>query len=161
MRITKVKYDGKKVRVEYERGSLTDPDEFLVSCKDEPSVEFKDALQALQPDVNELCEFPIDQALSIRSVSYSHTNGIMGACVTALRSLKKANSPLVINTPHLPSEPYSDNADELTLDPNMTERLIHLANLAEMYVGGDARAQASLLDAPAEQPAELSLTLSI
>ena len=53
MRITKVKYDGAKVRIEYQqkRASGGDPDEYLVQSSDRPRPEFIRAMNNLAGDV--------------------------------------------------------------------------------------------------------------
>lgn len=146
LRITKIKYDGKKVRIEYERGRPEgEPDEFVLGCFDRPSRAFTDALQALGRDVNEICEFDPPQTITVRSVSFSWTNDVMGACITGQKSLKTANSPLVITTPHLPSQPYSETGGEPLLDPDCIVRLKQLIEEGCRYILGGSREQPNLL----------------
>ncbi len=144
---TKIKYDGSKMRIEYEveRGD-SDPDEFALLSTDKPEPEFDSTLQALTQDVLAICELPAGDAdkIKVRGVSLTYTNGIMGACITALKTLETANAPLVLNTPHLPSEPYSEG-DALTLDPATVGRLSALVDRANRYVDGH-RAQQSLFE---------------
>lgn len=149
MTFTKIKYDGSKVRLEYEieRPDGGESDEYSLLSGDKPAASFDLALQALVEDVVAICEFQKSDAstLAIRGVSLTHTDGILGACVTALKSLTTANSPLVINTPHLPESAYSGN----TNDPNplmpagMAQRIAALMAEAEKYAAG-ARAQGDL-----------------
>jgi hypothetical protein len=150
IRITKIKYDEKKVRLEYERAREEgDPDEFVLGCGDRPSRAFRDALQALAQDVNAICEFDPPQALTVRGVSLSWTNDIMGACVTALKTLTTTNSPLVLTTPHLPSEPYGEGAGGPVMTRPMIHRLEQLIDEARRYVLGGAREQGKLFSGPA------------
>jgi hypothetical protein len=90
--------------------------------------------------------------LTVRGVTITWTNDIMGACITALKALKGANAPLVLNTPHLPSEPYSEGGSPDFLLPEETaENIGALLNEAEAYIRGE-RAQGSLLpEVPAAQ----------
>ena len=154
VRITKVKWDHKKVRIEYERARPgSDPDEFVLGCGDEPSRAFKDALQALKTDVNAICEFPFALDVQVRGVSLSWTNDIMGACITALKQLKTANSPLVLTTPHLPAEAYGEGAGGPMMEPAMVTRLEALIEEARRYVAGGAREQSNLFPGPDADPA--------
>ena len=105
--IRKIKYDGSKVRIEYEqkRRDGGDPDEYSLHSADRPAPEFDPVLQALAADVVAICELPEADArkLTIRGVSLTYTDGVMGACITALKGLTTSNAPLVLNTPFLPS----------------------------------------------------------
>lgn len=145
---TKIKFDGSKVRIEYEveRKDGGDADEYAMHSADKPLPDFDLALQALAVDVVTICELmPSDvQVLTVRGVTLTHTNGILGACITALKTLKSSNAPLVINTPHLPMEPYSDG-DEMapTMPSGMATRLAAVEAEAQRYLEGQ-RAQASL-----------------
>ena len=146
MRITKVKYDGAKVRIEYEQArEVGDPDEFSLNCADRPVPEFEAALAALIDDVLEICELPPEYAkgIKVRGVSISWTNDVMGACVTALRTLQTANSPLVINTPHLPSDQYSEGGEAPLMSEEFVDHVETLMDRATDYING-TRAQQSL-----------------
>jgi hypothetical protein len=155
--ITKVKYDGARVRVEYqkERADGQSADDFTLNCADRPSNAFLAALTALADDVVAICELPEPEArkLTVRGVSFTNTNDIFGAVITALKELGTANSPLVLNTPHLTEEPYGEGDDSTPLLKTETaDRLHTLALEAENYINGD-RAQPSLFVAgDREQP---------
>lgn len=147
-RFTKIKWDGSKVRLEYEIVRKDgDQDEFTLQCADQPAPEFIAALAALGQDVLTICELPESDGsrVKVRSVTLTYTNDIIGACITALKSLKTANAPLVLNTPHLPTEDYA-GADGTgpTLPRSTADRIDMLVLEAERYLNG-ARAQASLL----------------
>lgn len=150
-RFTKIKFDGSKVRIEYEvtRGP-GDPDAFSVQCADMPAPEFSAALADLAQDVATICELGADSlpTLRVRGVTFTWSSGVMGACITALKTLKSANAPLVLNTPHLPEEAYGGDDASPTLDTATCRRLRALMAEAERYLNGD-RAQGSLLVAAA------------
>lgn len=106
---------------------------------------------------------PSDQAsqVSVKGVTVTWTNEVMGAVITACKSLKSANAPLVLNTPHLPSEAYSgqDSDPNPTLPGDTVMRIRRVLEQAGLYLDG-SRAQGNLLaplppaDAPAPQPQE-------
>jgi hypothetical protein len=148
VRITKVKFDGSKVRIEYEnkREDQKQWDEFTLQSADLPTLELTDALADLRQDVLAICELPADDLLklTVRGVTLTHTNDVLGACITALKSLKTANAPLVINTPHLPETPYGDG-DSPVLATSTVDRLHTLMLAAERYIDGE-RAQADLFE---------------
>lgn len=145
-RIEKVKFDGKKVRIEFsvERkdGQF---DESMLASFDPPAREFTDALQALTTDVCTICELPASyaDAMRVSSVSLSYTNDVMGAVITAVRPVLTANSPVVLNTPHLPSTDYSPGGAGPTLPSATVERLERLITECHRYILGD-RAQQTL-----------------
>ena len=110
--LKKVCYDGKRVKVAYEIvRKAGEPDEFNLNCSDPPHPSLLASLAALKDAVREICGLPAPwcQGLLIRGVSFSWAgdDNMMGATITALKPLTTANAPLVINTPHLPAEPYS------------------------------------------------------
>jgi len=144
MRLTKVRWDGKRVTITYTRGRGTEEnpaDEFSLSCSDEPSRAFKDALAALAKDLNVICEFNPPARVTVRSVSLTWKNDILGAVISGLKHLTSANTPLVLNTPHLPSEKYGPNAGGPLMPDGMRERLRNLLDEASRYVLGGAREQ--------------------
>jgi hypothetical protein len=149
MRITKVKYDGAKTRIEYERKRLDGRgfDDYTINCSDAPLASFRDAFNVLAADVIGICELHPDEQskLTIRGVTFTNTNDIFGACITALKKLKTANAPLVLNTPHLTEEPYGEgDTSTPLLDSETADRLHTLALEAERYVNGE-REQGDLL----------------
>jgi hypothetical protein len=155
IRFTKIKFDGSKVRIEYEnkREDQAQWDEFSLQSADRPVPEFIEALHALRQDVVSICELAEtdETKLDVRGVTITHTNDIMGLCITALKALKTTQAPLVLNTPHLPEESYSDTPCPV-LDEQTVARLGVLIRAAERYVDGE-RAQGDLL--AAAKPAEL------
>lgn len=158
-RINKVKFDGAKVRLEFE---IERPDgrfdESVVASFDAPLPSFNGALQALAADVCTICESGADQAAHLRvsSVSFSHANDIMGAVITGVKPVMTAQSPVVLNTPHLTVKPYGDVGPVFSL--GTVERLERLITEAERYILGERAQQALPLDAAAGAPATAGAT---
>lgn len=156
IRLTKIKFDGAKVRIEYEskREDQKEWDEFTLHSADLPTLDFTDALKALGQDVIAICELPADDLskLKVRGVTITHTLDVLGVCITALKTLKGANAPLVLNTPHIPEAAYSEGADSPILGTGTVDRVHDLILAAERYIDGE-RAQADLFAAPQDQPA--------
>lgn len=121
-------------------------DKFTLETKDAPDPSFIAALDSLSPHVVKMCEAEEDwKDLSVRvsGVSLSHTGGILGAVITAQITLLNSQSPLNINTPHRPSEPYSEGgSDEYCLNEDVIEAIEYLIEEAEGYLSGK-RAQQS------------------
>ncbi len=153
LRFTKIKFDGAKVRLEYERLRKSgDPDEFVLYSADAPTPEFQAVIQALAVDVVSICELiPSDtERMQVRGVTLSHTNDVMGVVITALKSVSMANSPLVLNTPHLPETSYSDDDSAPTWPTGMGERIAALEVQASLYLNG-TRAQGDLFEDNADK----------
>jgi hypothetical protein len=156
-RFTKIKLDASRVRLEYETvREGGDPDEYSMLCAERPRAEFGTALQALAADVVEICELAADDLakITIKGVTLTHTNDILGAVITATKALKGSNAPLLLNTPHLPEEAYSGQASDPnpTMPLGMATRLKRLVEEAGAYVRG-SRAQGSLFPAEGRQTA--------
>lgn len=148
--ISKIKYDGKRVKIAYEvQVGEGEPDSYTLDCADDPKASFKEALCALAAHVAAALDMPHAWAddLNVRGVSLSWSHDIMGACITALKPVSGRQSPWVINTPHAPSEPYSETGgEEYTLSPELVEALSALIDEAAAYIDGK-RAQGNLFSA--------------
>jgi len=143
VRVSKVKYDHKagSVQIEYDQIQSNGTDDIKVVLKsfDEPLQEFKDALNKLAPFVEKICQLPegyCSQA-EIRGVSFSNSNDIMGAVITALVPLDTAYSPVCINTPHLPSGQYNEGGEAPELPRECVIILNQLIEECEKYINGE------------------------
>jgi hypothetical protein len=147
-RIEKIKYS-----VERKDGRF---DEQVISSFDTPLPTFNQALQALSADVCSICELPEAYAerMRVSSVSISWTNDIMGAVITGLRRVNAANSPVVLNTPHLPAEDYG-GGEGPTLPGATLERIEALVTECERYILGERAQQDLPLSAPDTVTVEL------
>ncbi len=157
--INKVKWDPTKGRtliqfdVERDGGEC---DSFVLDCFDKPHPALLSAIDALASHVAEWCEAEpsFAEGIQVRGVSFSWTDGIMGATITALKSLRECNSPLVLNTPHKPSEPYSETAPaDVCLKPETIDALLRVLRETEAYIDGK-REQGSLFGAAPDSAKE-------
>ena len=145
--INKLKYDRKagKMTIEYAMIQTEGADDIKITLNsfDEPLPELVEDMDKLIPHVETICELPEGycKKAEIRGVSFSHTNDIMGAVITALIPLDSANSPVVINTPHLPEEPYSEG-EAPTLPRECVNILKDLMDDAERYIQGERKPEA-------------------
>ena len=146
-RIKKVGYKKGKTSIAWEKeNEKGEYDEFTMTCMQVPKASFFTALSALKPHVMEMCEFPDEYQdnIDVTGVSYSFSNGVMGATITALKTLQYSTSPLVINTPHKPAGAYSEGGDDANCLSDLAIKALELvASEAEQYLRGD-RAQAEL-----------------
>jgi hypothetical protein len=149
MRFTKIKYSKDRVRLEYEtQNHKGDWDQYSLACSDIPRPGFKEALNALAQDVIQLCELPDEYITRILitgvSLSYGGPSETLGATIISQMALNHSNVNLNLNTPHKPSEPYSEGGDIFQcLSQECIERLTYLMLEAEDYVKGN-RAQGDL-----------------
>lgn len=155
MRIRKIKYnrtgDEKGFLIRWEEpGGSGGWDKREFESQDEPADEFGNALQALAEDVESMCEIPHDimRGILVTGVTFSYggEKEVMGATITAQRQL--VNNPCAwnVNTPHKPSDSYSDTPaprDQL-LQESTIAKLQVLMREAEGYIQG-TRKQTSFL----------------
>jgi len=118
--ITKVKFSKGRVHVEYctRRPGAEASDEYTVDCGEAPHPSFLAALDSLRGHVLEICEMPsgLKPRTTVHGASFSYTeNGdgeeVLGAVITALVTLNRSRSPLVLNTPHKFSDVLNDADD--------------------------------------------------
>jgi hypothetical protein len=145
MTITRVK-SGDKIAIEYT--VLTDQgdeDQFSLSCSQRALPEFYLALNELGKHVVKICELPDEYAsgLTVLGVKFTWTDEIMGAVISAKKALSDCDSPLFLNTPHMPEKPYSPTGGGKCLPGETVDALADLKEEAERYVRGE-RAQLSL-----------------
>lgn len=147
-RFTKIKFDGVRMRLEYEvsRPGGGDPDEYALHCADLPLAEFVTALRALVDDVLSICDFPSSEAPKVKVLgcSLSYKDGIMGAVLTSTRQVVICPQPLILNTPHLPEKPYSESGGSV-LPATTVRRIRALCAEAERYLNGE-RLQGALFE---------------
>jgi hypothetical protein len=150
MTITKIKYNGKKVQINYEKPVAGDrePDEYSLSCSEAPRPEFVAALGDLVPFAREVCELLPDDPARWRvrgvSLSYAGEEDTMGACLCCERHLFQSNVALYFNTPIKIEEYYTggrEKGDSKQLMPEDMVTAVHtLIREAEAYINGQ-RAQ--------------------
>lgn len=146
MPYAKIKYSVAKgvalTRVE-DRANV-DSIESTLTSHELPRPEFVAALNALTAWVVQCCELPSTYAEDMSVVGVTLSLGEHGGCVvTALRKVRGASSPVVINTPHVPSVPTSDGGP--ALPPTVNALLIQLEAEADRFWTGE-RAQADLFE---------------
>jgi hypothetical protein len=112
-----------------------------LECSDPPKQELLDALQGLADDAVRECEVIslsvyVPDQIVVRSVAFSWTLDIMGASICLLVKLDHSDAPLVLNTPHKPSQAYSESGGH-TLGASLVTKLEALHVLIERYIDGD------------------------
>jgi hypothetical protein len=136
MRFKKVKWDEKEVTLIWTTESGTETHERELTSKNAPHVDFASALQALRGDVLSVCELDdAEEDLRVQSVSlsFSEKSGLRGAVVTGLKPVQIANSPVVLNTPHLTE---SGDGDKGVMPGSMWRRVLALEAEAQAYLNG-------------------------
>lgn len=149
--IKSVKIDRKSGRIEIvsiEKWGDDNERSWTLRCYEEPRPELPEAMAALEPHVRGLLGLPEDWARGAIGVakvswSWSEKTDIKGASVSCHVHLDAADSPLILNTPHLPYEPYSDGGKCLPED--MVEALEELERCVAEYLDG-ARSQGELFE---------------
>lgn len=157
-RISKVKWDGHRVEItSKETWGVGNEREWTLRCAEAPDPAFPAALQALPPEIRKLLELPehwAEGAFKVLSVSFSwsETTEVRGASICCRADLECATAPLIINTPHLPYDQYSEGGAQPTMPPALVGLLDEVEHQAERYING-ARSQADLFeDEPAPPP---------
>lgn len=151
MRIKKVKVNkAGKIIMEWEQQAKSGSgwDEYSFCCSEDARPEFHDALKVLAQDVIEMCELPDNylEKITVKGVSFSWSQDIMGAVIVASMKLDKSHQSLNLNTPHKASEMYNPDTPEdekQLLSSECYERLEVLLQESELYIQGE-RAQGTL-----------------
>lgn len=137
--INKISYSEKKkeIEIKYELlQSNLDNVSIVLKSSDEPLKSLTDCLQRLSIWVEIICNFGAgycDMA-EIRGVSFSHSNNVMGAVITALIPVETANSPVCVNTPFLPSGQYNEGGQSPVLPSKCVEILNDLQDECVKYI---------------------------
>ena len=151
--IDKIKYNlkEKEVVIEYSLliespGGGVDEVSFKLKSYDDPLAEFVVTFGSLTSDVERICSLPVGYCLSaeIRGVSFNYRNEMMGATITALVPVETANSPVVINTPFLPSGQYNEGGEAPVLPTATRLKLEQLIIYANDYIDGKRQPSAQL-----------------
>ena len=124
--------------------TLVSGQECDIKYRDQARPEFHDAMAELLHPCLDLLELPKLYAarMSTRGLSFSWKDGIMGAVITLQKELQGADSPLILNTPHLPEMPYGEGENKLLPD-QLLRALRECLVEAELYLKGE-RAQMAL-----------------
>jgi hypothetical protein len=93
-----------------------------------------------------ICEISPDyvEALKVIGVIFTYDEDQWGAVITAIKTLKKSNSPFIIHTPWKPAVPSAGGEAISKCLPNITVKLLEdLQECAKEYINGE-RAQQEL-----------------
>lgn len=128
-------------------------DTIALNSNDLPAPKFQRTLQSLAPFVAEMCELSKGdvERLRITAVSYQlHTDdNIMGVTITATKSLRTSDTPLILNTPHKLEPTEGKKTEPKKLLPKACVAILkELQKHAEEFVKGK-RAQRSLFNGDA------------
>jgi hypothetical protein len=146
---TKIKHTAGETTLEWQDSNAKESVSHSLNSHEDPRPEFKTALQALTAFVCGICELPLDYTdeMTISSVTLTdHDTLGRGCVVTALKKLSRAQSPLVLNTPHVTETPAADG--QPALPGYAIDLLERLVDEAERYRKGE-RAQQDLFKAAA------------
>lgn len=146
LNITKIKFGNGEVEIHQE----SDPNDLekkagKIISEDEPLSSFIDSLQALSEDVSDICELQeVSGNISVRGITLTwnrekYDRGFTGAVITALRELEYSRSPMVINTPWLPSYQYNDDNQNPQLDIHTIYRINNLLEQTNLYLNGERK----------------------
>jgi hypothetical protein len=149
IRITKVKEKDGRVTIHFQKPTPGDGDcdwdDYTMTCGGKARPEFYEALQAMSAHVRDICELPLgsESMISIIGVSCSYPQDIMGATITAKLRLRKSSVPLILNTPYMASELYSETSANDLLSGDCVDAIMTLHEECERYINGE-REQLSL-----------------
>jgi hypothetical protein len=141
VKITKVRFKKNKVTIKWqnedEQGRTT---EFMISSYDDPVQAFKEAWDNLVTVALGICDMEESYRPGMKATGVSFSSvgedEVMGAVVTIEKSVSSADSPLIINTPHLASRPTDPNGQGPCLCLEHIEILEEVMGQAEEYVQG-------------------------
>jgi hypothetical protein len=146
--------------VEFERKNPEGKtNKFSMDCVEKPDPCLLGAMDNLADSVRDMCELPDDgTTITVKGVSFSYggEREVMGAVIIAQRSLKNANSPMNLLTPHKASEPYNEGGHidpKAILDDEVVDWLNVLRDRVVEYIDG-RREQTDLFDQGKEDSGE-------
>lgn len=152
IRVKRLKYKGHdtKVEISYEREHNGRIGEFSLKCLDAPKPSLEAALNRLVDSACEICELPSswNADMSVISVSFSYSDTVRSAAVTARKRLEDYRAHIEIKTPMLP-DVTEDGSPEFP-HPHLLDA-VHEEALA--YIRGE-RAQADMFVEEREQTEE-------
>ena len=99
-------------------------DKYSLESRDLPNLLFYSKLQELKDQVNAICDLRLGKnemdKLTITSIyiNYAGKKHVMGASITALKTLPNRKTPLIINTPYLLEDYRTSKGDPQTLMPS-------------------------------------------
>jgi|GEM_PF-6420331 len=133
--ISKVKFDGKEVKINYSKRIKDDEHvDCQFVCKDLPHSDFENALEKIKNDFMDILELPEEYGadLELRGLSIKLDDFLSKEGVT-ITGLKKLNSgkQVCINTPYLE---FSDENSVLT--ERTIKKINHLEDEAFKYIDG-------------------------
>jgi hypothetical protein len=104
--VRKIKVKDRRVRIEYNLGTELEEFEDMIfttmNPKDFAVDEFYAAFERLVEFVPQICEFPEEYGLDMKtlgvSISYPTDNKVMGACITVSRELHNNDGPMIFTT---------------------------------------------------------------
>lgn len=143
MRFSKIKYDGERVVLEWTTKKLNKEEvEQRLTSLQRPAPKFIEAMEAFRPIVFDLLKLPDSYKEGFRvtglSINEEEGDGRAGLVVTCRKSLPDANSPLILNTPHL-REIVDGDKDQGPgfFIAGMDEALRYMMEVAEKFVAGE------------------------
>jgi hypothetical protein len=144
--LTKIKHSKGETEISWreENNIKGESVEHKLICSESPRPELVSALQEFAGYVIDLCELPGEygDSLTVTGVSISENDHMgTGIVVTSLKKVTKANSPVVINTPHLSATASCDGGPKWP--PYVNGMLTRLESEATLYREGK-RAQQEL-----------------
>lgn len=140
----KIKIKDERVHLDWQLKREDDTyDKYSLESKDAAHPSFTLKILELRNYVNDICDLrlQIDEfnrlKISSLSINYAGEKHIMGATITALKDLPNRNSPLIVNTPYLIEDYYSDQGDPNSLLPSKLVLLIYeIFEYADEYIQG-------------------------
>jgi hypothetical protein len=152
-RIRSVKIGADRVEIHAIETMQASDDEREITLRsvETPQPELPAKMAALAHDVRKLLGLPHDWASDSFTVakviwSLSEKTGVRGAVISCQVGLECADAPLVLNTPHLPFEQYSETGNGPLMPEATIARLNDLEAEALAFLDGK-RAQADLFEA--------------
>lgn len=167
-RLLKLKYNSgstdKKVFLKYEEQSADGPVNVIsFESNEEPHPDLIKALQDMAKHLQEICEIETlsGRLITVRGITVTYKKMddgrlIRGLVISGTRELYTSQSPMSLNSPHKPEDPYSPTGDEAyCLTPECVEDVERVVREAFAYLDGK-RAQGTL-DFQTPEPIAISM----
>lgn len=149
MEIKKIKIGEGKLTIHYSRMVRDTHEETEIVSTERAKPSLYSVINKISPEVVKMCGLPEDwkEQLVVLGVAFKRDEGVLGVTISAMKTVKFSNSPLIINTPFATEK--DAELENVGMPASLLKILRALEKEAEAFVAGD-RAQMEIFKGPVQ-----------